>query len=117
MPDILMPLHELAHARAGDKGNRLNVSLIAYDPEIWPTLVREVTETCVADLFSLRGTTGVHRYLLPNLHAMNFVLDNVLEGGVNASLNLDTHGKTLSFLLLGHKIPVPGHLAHRMTTP
>lgn len=106
MPKTLVPLHELAHARAGDKGNRLNISLIAYGPDIWPTLVEQVTETCVADLFSLRGVTGVHRYLLPNLQAMNFVLDNVLEGGVNASLNLDTHGKTLSFLLLGHKILV-----------
>ena len=42
----------------------------------------------------------VQRYLLPDLQAMNFVLDDVLDGGVNDSLNLDSHGKALSFLLL-----------------
>ncbi|WP_417251093.1 hypothetical protein [Castellaniella sp.] len=110
MPKTLTPLHELAHARAGDKGNRLNISLIAYRPEIWPTLVEEVTEACVAQLFATRGVTRVQRFLLPNLHAMNFVLDDVLEGGVNGSLNLDTHGKTLSFCLLSHQIFVPEHI-------
>ena len=40
------------------------------------------------------------RYDLPKLAAFNFVLDDVLEGGVNASLGLDGHGKSLSFVLL-----------------
>lgn len=110
MSKTLTPLHELAHARAGDKGNRLNISLIAYNPEVWPILVEEVTEACVAKLFATRSVTRVQRYLLPGLHAMNFVLDDVLEGGVNGSLNLDTHGKTLSFRLLSHQIFVPEHI-------
>jgi hypothetical protein len=42
----------------------------------------------------------VVRYDLPRLGAFNFVLDDVLEGGVNASLGLDGHGKSLSFVLL-----------------
>jgi hypothetical protein len=48
---------------------------------------------------------------LPKLAAMNFVLDGVLDGGVNESLGLDTHGKTLTFLLLGLEIEVPSELA------
>jgi hypothetical protein len=93
-------LHALAHARTGDKGNRSSISLVAYDPADWPLLVEQVTEERVAELFAARKPTTVTRYLLPRLHAMNFVLDDVLDGGVNGSLNLDTHGKSLSSFLL-----------------
>lgn len=100
-------LHDVAHARTGDKGNRINISLIAYTPDVWPVLIDQVTEQRVGELFSERGNVRVKRYLLPRLHAMNFVIDDVLEGGVNSSLNLDTHGKTLSFRLLGLTVRVP----------
>lgn len=93
-------LHQLAHGRTGDKGNRSCISLIAFEPAHWNLLVAQVTEERVAALFAARRPTAVKRYLLPNLHAMNFVLDDVLDGGVNGSLNLDTHGKALSSLLL-----------------
>jgi hypothetical protein len=51
--------------------------------------------------------TAVRRYELPNLLALNFVLDDALEGGVNAALALDSHGKTASFRLLSLEIDVP----------
>ena len=95
-----MLLHSLAHARTGDKGDRSSISLIAYDAAHWHLLVQQVTEARVAELFAYRRPTAVKRYLLPQLHAMNFVIDGVLDGGVNGSLNLDSHGKTLSGLLL-----------------
>ncbi len=97
-------LYEIAHARTGDKGNISNISLIAYKPEDYEILVREVTEDRVAKQFSDRSPSKVTRYLLPKLHAMNFVLHDVLDGGVNDSLNLDMHGKSLSFHLLGMTI-------------
>ena len=93
-------LHTLAHSRTGDKGNRSCISLVAYDAKHWPTLVEQVTEARVAQLFAARRPSAVKRYLLPKLNAMNFVLDDVLDGGVNGSLNLDSHGKALSSLLL-----------------
>ena len=99
-------LHTLAHARTGDKGNRSSISLIAYDARHWPLLVEHVTEARVAQLFAYRHPSSVKRYLLPKLHAMNFVIDDVLDGGVNGSLNLDSHGKTLSGLLLSLPIPL-----------
>ena len=99
-------LHTLAHARTGDKGNRSSISLVAYDPVHWQLLVDHVTEPRVAALFAARRPTAVRRYLLPRLHAMNFVLDDVLDGGVNGALNLDSHGKTLSGLLLTLTIPL-----------
>jgi hypothetical protein len=109
-----VPLHVLAHGRTGDKGNRLNVSVIAYDPETWPLILAQVTEARVAELFRHRHAGRVVRYALPNLHALNFVIDDVLEGGVNSSLGLDTHGKTLSFRVLEMPIEVPVDLLERL---
>jgi hypothetical protein len=111
VPTVLeVPLHRLAHARAGDKGNRLNVSLICYRPRMYPVLVEQVTEHVVLQLFKHRNPTAVRRYLLPKLAAMNFVIDNALEGGVNHSLSLDRHGKALSYLLLSMPVRVPAQL-------
>jgi hypothetical protein len=104
---ITVPLHAVAPARPGDKGNRLNVSVIAHHPDVWPALTDQVTEARIAALFAHRRPTAVRRYLLPNLHALNLVIDDVLEGGVNAALNLDGHGKTLSFLVLTLPVVVP----------
>jgi hypothetical protein len=102
-----MQLYQLAHARTGDKGNRVNISLIAYEAADWQLLVDQVTEQRVAKHFAHRAPTRVVRYLLPRLAAMNFVLDDVLDGGVNDSLNLDMHGKALSFHLLTLPVQVP----------
>ncbi len=95
-----VPLHEIAHARTGDKGNRVNVSVIAYRAEDYPLLVEQVTVERLQALFAARGAGMIRRFELPLLKALNFVIDDVLEGGVNGSLNLDGHGKALSFLVL-----------------
>lgn len=94
-------LYDIAHARAGDKGNRLNIGVFLYDEKYWSAVINQLTAKRVNQHFFFRGNNVVtKRYLLPKLYAMNFVVDNVLEGGVNSSLNLDTHGKTLSYYLL-----------------
>lgn len=102
-----LPLHRLAHARAGDKGNRLNLALVAHRREDWPHLAAQVTEERVLALFRHRGATAVRRHDLPGLGAFNFVVEDVLQGGVNGALNLDGHGKSLSFLLLGMTVEAP----------
>ena len=107
-------LHEIAHGRAGDTGNRLNVSVIAYSPELWPLILEQVTEERVLALFRHRGATRVVRYAVANLHALNFVIDEVLEGGVNSSLNLDIHGKTNSYRVLGMQAEIPDALLPRL---
>ena len=105
---LTLPLHAVAHGRAGDKGNRSNISLVAYLPEAYAHIVGQVTEDKVLDLFRHKGATKVTRYLLPNPNAINFVIDDALEGGVNSALTQDLHGKTLSFMLLGEmQISVP----------
>lgn len=107
---ITVPLYRAAHGRTGDKGNRSNISVIAWCPELYPLLVAQLTEERVARHFAHRRPSAVKRYLLPRLDAMNFVLDEVLDGGVNDSLNLDSHGKALSFFLLDLDIQVPARL-------
>jgi hypothetical protein len=111
---IMLPLHRIAHGRSGDKGNRLNVSVIAYHAEAWPILLAEVTEERVRALFAHRGASKVTRYILPHLAALNFVIDDALEGGVNSGLGLDTHGKASAFRLLSLPIEMPEALARRV---
>jgi hypothetical protein len=112
-----VPLYRLAHGRTGDKGDRSNISVIAWRPELWPLLVEQVTESAVAQQFADRQPSKVRRYVLPRLHAMNFVLDGALDGGVNSSLNLDTHGKSLSYRLLDLPIRVPKALLPLLVGP
>jgi hypothetical protein len=108
---LKVPLYRAAHGRTGDKGNRSNISVIAWHPALWPLLVAQIDEAAVARQFAHRRPSRVRRYLLPQLQAMNFVLDGVLDGGVNDSLNLDSHGKALSFLLLELPVEVPAELS------
>jgi hypothetical protein len=101
-----VPLRAIAHARAGDKGNRSNVAVFAYEPKHYPAIKAQLTPTRLkAELGKLlRGP--VQRFELDRLCGLNFVMDEALEGGVNESLNLDAHGKSWSFLLLGLEIEV-----------
>lgn len=107
LPLHRLRLHQIAHGRSGDKGNRLNINVIAYEARHWPVLLAEVTAERVAALFAHRGVTQVTRYELPRLGALNFVIEDALEGGVNSSLAVDTHGKCLSYLVLGLDVLVP----------
>ncbi|MBY6029267.1 hypothetical protein KUV41_07835 [Halomonas sp. DP8Y7-1] len=100
-------LYHFAHARAGDKGDRLNLAVFVYKDEHYRWLLDQVTEEGVYQLFAHRGVTGVKRYPMPNLAGINLVLEDVLQGGVNGSLNLDGHGKTLSSLLLSMTVESP----------
>jgi len=93
-------LHELAHCRAGDKGDTSILSLIAYRPEDYPLLAQRVTIEAVKR--HLRGIVEgeERRYELPELWALQFVCEHSLGGGVTTSLGLDAHGKSLSYALL-----------------
>jgi hypothetical protein len=109
----MVQLRYLAHARSGDKGNTANVGLIALEPEYYPMLEREVTTARVARHF--RGmVSGVERFELPNLDALNFLLHDALDGGGTISLKTDAQGKVYSTALLRMEIPVPAALARRL---
>ncbi len=101
-------LRELAHARAGDKGNRSNVAVYAYDARHYPAIKAQLTPERLKAEFPRLLKGPVQRFALDHLAALNFVMDQALEGGVNESLNLDAHGKSWSFLLLGLEIEIEG---------
>lgn len=99
-----MKLREIAHARAGDKGNIVNISLIAFREDDYAALERQITVERVSKLFAPIITRPVERYCVPALGALNFVLHRPASESVTRSLALDPHGKTLSFALLNMEI-------------
>jgi len=94
-------VRDIAHARAGDKGNTSNVNIWVYDPEDFELLKRSVTAERIKREFPKLVRGNVTRYVIEHLHGLNLVMTEALEGGVNASLNLDSHGKSWSYLILG----------------
>ncbi|MFL5448856.1 MAG: hypothetical protein ACJ8A6_02075 [Gemmatimonadales bacterium] len=112
-PPASLQLRYLAHARSGDKGDTANVGLIALEPEYYPILRRQVTIARVARHFK-DMVTGVERFELPNLNALNFLLHGALDGGGTISLKTDAQGKVYSTALLRMEIPVPPALARRL---
>lgn len=100
-----MKLHDIAHARTGDKGNTSNISLIAYRETDYPLLKKYVTAERVKAHFSEIVQGDVLRMELPRIGALNFILHSALGGGVTRSLALDAHGKCLGSALLSMEIP------------
>ena len=113
----MIPVRYLAHGRAGDKGNRLNISVIAFDEKHFNHLKTHVTEDLCRRAFAFDPPDSVTRYVLPNIRSMNFVLEGALGGGVNVNLKLDRHGKTLGYVLLDMKIPAPPGWVDRHGSP
>ena len=99
-----MLLNQVAHARTGDKGNIVTISVIAYRNEDFDMLERKVTAERVAAHFQelIEGT--VLRYSLPQLGALNFVLRRPPSNSVTRSLALDAHGKCLGSALLAMEL-------------
>jgi len=97
-------LYDLAHARAGDKGNTTILSLIAYRREDFPLLRERVTPDAVRRHFDGIIKGSVTRHELPGLGALQFIGENALGGGVTTSLAVDAHGKSLSSALLEMEI-------------
>ncbi len=98
-------VHDLAHARAGDKGNTSSIAVMAYDDAGWQLLRQSLTVDLVTQTFAHLGAGSIKRYEVESLKALNFVIPNVLAGGVTRSLRLDPHGKSLSALMLGITLP------------
>lgn len=97
-------LREIAYARSGDKGSNSNIGVIAYNQEGYAIIKNQLTPEIVKSYFGLLGVTKVTRYELPNLLALNFVLEGALSGGGSRSLRTDAQGKALGQALL--EIPI-----------
>lgn len=97
-------LYRLAHSRSGDKGEITSISLFPYREEDYDRLCRQVTGEAVKRHFGAIVRGRVDRYELPDLQALHFVLHGTRPGGVAAALDLDAHGKSLSWALLQMEI-------------
>ena len=97
-------LRDIAHARAGDKGNISNVALFVFEARHYPAVKAQVTPALLKQHFGALFRGEIRRYALDQLQALNFVMVDGLEGGVNSSLNLDSHGKSWSLLILSLEI-------------
>jgi hypothetical protein len=106
-PLIEIPLHRLALARSGDKGDSANIAIIARHPSYVPVLRREVTAARMAGHFRHLAHGPVQRFEAPGLYAFNFLLQNALGGGGMASLRIDPQGKAYGQMALEMAVPVP----------
>jgi hypothetical protein len=114
MSDCSVLLYDLAHARSGDKGDTVNVGVIARDPAFYPLLLERLTPGTVKRHFGSLVKGDVERFELPNLHALNFLLHGALDGGGTVSLMTDAQGKTFSTAMLRLRIEVPAELRARL---
>ncbi|GAB3795020.1 hypothetical protein GCM10028819_10360 [Spirosoma humi] len=97
---MTIKLYDIAHSRAGDKGNTMTLSLIPYNADDYALLCAQVTAEAVKQHLAAIVAGDITRYELPNLPALQFVCQQALMGGVTTSLTMDTHGKSLSYALL-----------------
>ena len=111
MKNIL--LKQIAHSRSGDKGDSSNVGLIAYTPEGYEIIKKEVTAEKVKRHFKGIVRGEVTRYEIPNLYALNFILGDSLGGGGTESLRNDAQGKTHGQAMLLMEIEVPDDFQER----
>ena len=100
-------LREIAHARSGEKGDTVNISVIAYREEDYELIEKQVTVASVRELYGPITKGEIRRYEVPNIGGLNFVLEGALGGGRSRTLAFDESGKALSSLILTMNIEVP----------
>jgi hypothetical protein len=106
-PFLTVPLIRLAHGRSGDKGDRVNIGIIARRPEYLPAIGRALTPAAVRHYLNHLVHGEVERFDWPGIHAFNFVLNHALDGGGTASLRYDSQGKSYAQILMDMPVPVP----------
>jgi hypothetical protein len=110
-------LIRLAHGRSGDKGDTVNVGVIARHPDLYPVIREQVTVERVRAHFGDMVQGKVERFELPNVWALNFLLHGALDGGGTVSLMTDAQGKTFSTALLRMEVDVPDDLVNLLHAP
>jgi hypothetical protein len=109
-PTVRAPLGRVAAARSGDKGGNANVGVWTRDPAAFGWLREYLTADRVKQLIPEAAALPVHRYELPNLSALNFVLVGLLGDGVAASARPDPQAKGLGEYLRSRLVDIPASL-------
>ena len=103
-------LWRIAHARSGDKADRADIGLFAYDATTYAVLKREVSKERLAEHFAAICKGPVQVWPLDNILALKIVLNDALQGGAARSLRTDNLGKIVAAQLLRMEIEAPGDL-------
>ncbi|MCF8309370.1 MAG: DUF1446 domain-containing protein [Bacteroidales bacterium] len=98
---------DICLARSGDKGDMVNIGVVARTSKIYEFLKKYVTADYIKNIFDGMCKGPVTRFELDNLEALNFLLDHSLDGGGTKSLMIDAQGKTFAPALLNQEIDVP----------
>lgn len=107
---VEVPLLQIAHGRSGDKGDSVNIGVIARDPKWIPVLRSELTAERVHAYFAHLVKGPVTRFDVPGVQGFNFLLLAALGGGGMASPRSDPLGKAFAQMLLDMPIRVPARL-------
>lgn len=110
-PTTPRPLGHVAAARSGDKGGKANVGVWTDTDDRWDWLRSHLTVGKFADLVPEAAGLEIRRYELPNLKALNFVVDGFLGDGVASSTRPDAQAKGLGEYLRARHLPIPDRLA------
>ena len=100
-------LHEISCTRSGDKGPHSNVGVVFYNEEIYKWAVVNLTASLIKNHFKSIVKGNVVRYELPNLYALNFILEDSLGGGGSDTLINDAQGKTYGQALMLLEVNIP----------
>ena len=100
-------LHEISCTRSGDKGPNSNVGIVFYNEEIYKWAVVNLTALLIKNHFKSIVKGNVVRYELPNLYALNFILEDSLGGGGSDTLINDAQGKTYGQALMLLEVNIP----------
>jgi hypothetical protein len=100
----------VVQARSGDKGGNANVGLWVSDPVAWPWLAGLLTTERLRSLAPEVSDLEIERYELANLHAVNFVIKGLLDGGATEARRYDKQAKALGEWLRARQVAVPVRL-------
>ena len=101
------PLGLVAGARSGDKGGSANVGVWARTDQAWRWLAHELTVERFRELLPETADLPVDRHVLPNLRALNFVVDGLLGEGVAAQARFDPQAKAVGEWLRSRHMDIP----------
>jgi hypothetical protein len=112
---VAVSLGDLVHARSGDKGGDANLGVWARDPAAREWLQSTLTVEELRRLLPETRELSISRYELPNLGAVNFVLQGLLGTGATSSLRLDAQAKAIGEWLRSRRVNVPRALVEAAT--
>ena len=104
------PLGRIAAARSGDKGGSANVGVWVRSDEQWRWLANTLTVELLKQLLPETADLPVTRHLLPNLRAVNFVIEEILGQGVAYQARFDPQAKGLGEWLRSRHLDIPAVL-------